>query len=286
MAEYSIRVLEFARAPECPAFVMAHGALGVRVLPYSLTVLQSADHTILVDTGYDDVDYGHTLADIDGIDRWTAPIDALATLDIDAEDVDAILLTHAHYDHLGTIDRFPNALAYLQRREVDRWTAAFELPPKLDWLRDGVDPHDLRTARDLVRDGRLHLVDGAVTEVLPGIHLEPDFDTHTFGHQHVVVDDSRAGTWVLPGDAVYCYDNLGGLDGASRYVPIGYATGSQENSLFAIDRIMATVGGDPRRVIPGHENELFSQFPSDERPDGLRTAEITLRPGDDSVLAS
>src|SRR5215212_8579242 len=103
MAEYSIRVLEYARAPDCPAFVLAYGALGRRPLPYSLTVVQSATNTILVDTGYDDSGYGHTLAEIDGIDRWTPPLEVLETIGIAARDVDTILLTHAHYDHLGNI---------------------------------------------------------------------------------------------------------------------------------------------------------------------------------------
>ena len=52
-ASWSIRVLEYARAPECPASVLVYGALGVRTLPYSITVLQSSEHTVLVDTGYE-----------------------------------------------------------------------------------------------------------------------------------------------------------------------------------------------------------------------------------------
>jgi N-acyl homoserine lactone hydrolase len=284
MAEYSIRVLEYARAPDCPAFLLAYGALGSRPLPYSLTVVQSATQTILVDTGYDDAGYGHTLAEIDGIDRWTPPLDVLTTVGIAAADVDTILLTHAHYDHLGNIERFPNAVAYLQQRELERWTWAMDLPAKLDWLRDGVDRDDLQAARDLIRDGRLLLVDGRMPNVRPGIHLEPDFDTHTYGHQHVIVEDERSGAWVLPGDAVYCYDNLGGVDSSARYVPIGYGTGSQENSLFAIDGILTAAGGDPRRVVPGHEFEVFRQFPSVEREDGMYSAEIAVRSGDETRL--
>jgi N-acyl homoserine lactone hydrolase len=283
-AEYSIRVLEYARAPACPAFVLAYGALGSRVLPYSLTILQSRDRTILVDTGYDDTAFGHTLAEIDGITIWTPPVAVLERVGIDPADVDVILLTHAHYDHLGNIERFPNAVAYMQRRELEKWSWALALPPKLSWLRDGVDLRDVQATLELVRSDRLRLLDGAVSDVLPGLHLVPDFDTHTYGHQHVVVEDERSGTWVLPGDAVYSYDNLGGLDGSGRYVPIGYATGSQENSLLAINRMMQAVDGNPRRIVPGHEHQVFEQFPTRQYQDGLCAAEITLRPGDESRL--
>ena len=111
--------------------------------------------------------------------------------------------------------------------------------------------------------------------------LVPDFDTHTFGHQHVVVDDAATGPWVLPGDAVYSYDNVGGVDGRGRLTPIGYGTGSQENSLFALARMLDAVNGDPLRIVPGHEAAMFERFPGQRFEDGLMAAEILVRPGED-----
>src|SRR4029078_7994186 len=110
-----------ARAPVCPASVLVYGALGDRELPYSITVLQSDDHTALIDTGYDDSGTGHELGEIDGITVWTSPIQVLARIDVRPGHVDSILVTHAHYDHLGNIARFPNAVAWIQRRELERW---------------------------------------------------------------------------------------------------------------------------------------------------------------------
>jgi N-acyl homoserine lactone hydrolase len=278
---WSIRVLEYARAPECPASVLVYGALGMRPLPYSITVLQSAGHTVLVDTGYDDSGYGHELGEIDGITVWTPPIEVLARVDLRPEDVDVIVLTHAHYDHLGNIERFPNAVGWIQQRELDRWSWAMGLPDRFGWLKDGVDRDDLTAAEDLIKEGRLHVVDGETLDILPGLHLATDFDTHTFGHQHVVLEDEATGTWVLPGDAVYAYDNLGGLDGRGRLTPIGYGTGSQENSLFALAAMLDAVRGDPRRIVPGHEAGVFEEFPSQRFEDGLMAAEILVRPGDE-----
>jgi N-acyl homoserine lactone hydrolase len=283
-AAYSLRVLEYARAPECPASVLVYGASGTRVLPYSLTVLQSDDHTILVDTGYEDVGIGHELGEIDGVTLVASPIEVLARIGITPEDVDGLILTHAHYDHIGTIERFPNAVAWMQRRELERWRWAMDLPPRLSWIQDGVSREDLAASERMAGDGRLRLVDGPVTQVLPGIHLVPDFDTHTFGHQHVVLEDGRAGTWVLPGDAAYAYDNLGGLDGSGRLTPIGYGTGSQERSLFALDAMLQAVGGDPRRVVPGHEAAVFEQFGAHRFDDGLLGSEVFLRPRDERRL--
>jgi glyoxylase-like metal-dependent hydrolase (beta-lactamase superfamily II) len=283
-AAYSLRVLEYARAPECPAFVMVYGAMGIRPLPYSLTVLESDTRTILIDTGYDDVGAGHDLAEIDGIRTWTSPETVLGRVGVTPEDVDAIILTHAHYDHLGTLERYPNAVAWIQALELDRWRWAMSLPERYSWLQEGDSRDDLVVADRLIAEGRLRTVDGEVDDLLPGIHLVPDFDTHTFGHQHVIVDDAVAGRWVLPGDAAYSYDNLGGLDRRGRLTPIGYGTGSQERSLFALDAMLEAVSGDPRRVVPGHEWQLFQEFPSHAFADGLLATELFLRPGDTARL--
>jgi hypothetical protein len=83
----------------------------------------------------------------------------------------------------------------------------------MQWLKDGVNLDDLTAAVELTRQGRLRLVDGRVPEVLPGLCLEPTFDTYTYGHQHVV-DNEHDGTWVLPGDAVDTYANVEGVDGS------------------------------------------------------------------------
>ncbi|HEX2503506.1 MAG TPA: hypothetical protein VHK00_06155, partial [Miltoncostaeaceae bacterium] len=121
-------------------------------------------------------------------------------------------------------------------------------------------------------------------EVVPGLCLEPTFDTHTYGHQHVVVDNEHDGTWVLPGDAVYTYANVEGVDGDGRYVPIGFATGSQQTCIFAMHQMMRTVGGDSGRIVPGHEVLLWERHRSRTFDDGLHMAEVSLRPGDTSRL--
>jgi glyoxylase-like metal-dependent hydrolase (beta-lactamase superfamily II) len=284
MADYSIRVLEFARAPASPACLLVHGEQGTRELPYSLTVLQSDSHTVLVDTGFVNQGYSRTLGELDGITVWTHPAQVLARIGVTPADVDTILLTHAHYDHLGTLADYPNAVAYLQERELSEWIRAMSLPPRMQWLKDGVNVDDLTAAVDLTKQGRLRLVQGAAPEVLPGLSLEPDFDTHTYGHQHVVVDNDHDGRWILPGDAVYTYTNIEGADGSGRYIPIGYATGSQQNCIFAMDRMLRAVGGRSHRIVPGHEVLLWQRHHAQAFEDDLHVAEVSLRPGDTSRL--
>ena len=283
MADYSIWVIEFARA-RSPLGLLLHGQAGEREIPYCFTVLRSAEHTILVDSGYADTGRGRELAGEDGITVWRDPAELLARAGAAPGDVNAILVTHAHFDHLGNVAAFPNATVYIQRREVEKWSWAVSLPRSMDWLKQGVSIDDLATLLRLAGEGRLRLVDGPAEDVFPGISLVPDFDTHTYGHQHVVIRNESSGVWVVPGDVMYLYANIEGVGGDGRYVPIGLAMGSQENCMLALDELMRVTGGETSRILPGHEQLLWQRHPSGRYGDGLHVAEVCLRPGEPSRL--
>ena len=283
MADYSIWVIEFARACS-PLGLLLHGQAGEREIPYCFTVLRSTEHTILVNAGYADTGRGRELAGEDGITVWRDPAELLARAGAAPGDVDAILVTHAHFDHLGNVAAFPNATVYIQRREVEKWSWAVSLPRSMDWLKQGVSLDDLATLLHLAGEGRLRLVDGPAENLFPGISLVPDFDTHTYGHQHVVIRNESSGVWVVPGDVMYLYANIEGVGGDGRYVPIGLAMGSQENCMLALDELMRVTGGETSRILPGHERLLWDRHLSRCYPDGLHVAEVCLRPGEASRL--
>ena len=158
MRRHGGRLLHLGRRV-CPGWLplglLLHGQTGEREIPYCVTVLRSEEHTILVDAGYRHAGRGRELGELDGITVWRDPAELIARAGVRPEDVDAILVTHAHFDHLGNVGAFPNATVVIQQREVQQWTWAVSLPPAMDWLKQGVNLDDLAGLLHLAGAGLL-----------------------------------------------------------------------------------------------------------------------------------
>ncbi len=94
------------------------------------------------------------------------------------EDIDTVIITHAHFDHFGNVEDFPNATFYMQEKELSKFIWAMSLPHQFQFLMSGVDPSDLLRGVQLAKEGRMKLLDGDVEEFLPGIDIFAAFDTH------------------------------------------------------------------------------------------------------------
>jgi glyoxylase-like metal-dependent hydrolase (beta-lactamase superfamily II) len=287
VADYSIWVLEYGFVDAFPAssLLSAQPHQGHRRMPYCFGLLRSADHTVLVDTGYADPAVHQRLTGKYGTTNWSTPVEVLDRVGVQPADVDAILLTHNHLDHSGCVPQFPRAHVYVQRRELARYQEALAMPKRFEFLLRATDPglSGALEARD--RDRRLTYVNGYLP-VSDGIELRPAFDTHTAGSQFALVDNAADGRWLFAGDNVYTYQNIEGLSGDGVFEPIGTSTGSQAVWLDTIDDALAWVGRDTSRVVPFHEAQLFRRFPSREYPDGLHVAELSLAGGHASVLSA
>ena len=166
MGEYSVWLLEYARTPDFPTAGLVYGAhnTGTRDLPYTFFVLQSTDHLVVVDTGYEDSDFTRNAAEVWGIESWSAPEQLLSRIGFDAEDVDTVILTHHHFDHASNLGAFPNATVYIQRRDVDSYLRKLATPRRMSWLATGLDPNTAGALASVAKAGRLRLLDG------PGRH--------------------------------------------------------------------------------------------------------------------
>lgn len=295
MATYSIHVLEYAAVPEyhVSGIIYGYHNQGYRKLPYAYALIRSDNHVALVDVGYNHKDYGKHLADKFGVRNWHSPRAVLSELGLTPEDVDTVFVTHAHFDHFGSVEDFPNATFYIQERELAKWIWAMSLPDRMRWMMVAVDPGDILRGVDLARQGRLVTVDGDMQDVIPGVDLHAAYDSHTFGSMWVTVRNDGASpsqdTWVLAGDLIYVYENIEGDGGAvgvdKVYTPTGLATGSQTNLVLATEEIMKQVDYEKRRVIPVHEERLKDDFPSRNTSADLRISEICVADGASSQVS-
>ena len=246
----------------------------------------------MVDVGYNHKAYGEVLANMYGVRNWHPPREVLAECGLKPEDITSIFITHAHFDHMGNIEDFPNATFYIQERELSKWVWAMSLERRFRWLMLGIDPGDILRAVDLARQGRLVCVNGDREDVLPGIDLHAAFD-RTPGDQcgwpyrnaREADGASPENTWVFCGDLAYMFENLRGDDPADpQYIPVGLATGSQFNLIMASEAMVKAAGGDPTRVIPVHEDRLKDMFPSRLTSTKVRITELALAGGEPSRI--
>ncbi|WP_433163671.1 MBL fold metallo-hydrolase [Kribbella sp. CA-247076] len=114
----------------------------------------------------------------------------LAKVGVQESDIDTVVLTHVHLDHVGWSaegerPRFTNAEYVVQRDEIEH-------------VRGGTTYE--RMIRPIVEAGQLRVVDGETA--LPGMRLLPT-PGHTPGHQSVVTERAVLGgdVWVHPAQA-------------------------------------------------------------------------------------
>ena len=272
---YSIYVAEFANVPNYPLSGLVYGAhnQGTVRLPYCYVVIKGQGHIALVDVGYNHKEYGAVLAQMYGARDWRSPHEVLAEIGIAPEDVTHAFLTHAHFDHMGNIEDFPNATFYIQERELSKWIWAMSLDRRFRWIMGGVDPADIMRCVDLARNGRLVCLEGDRENVVPGIDLRAAPDTHTWGSMYVHLRNDLSAnsknSWVFAGDLVYKQENM-----HPEIVPIGFAMGSQFNLVMTTDELLKAVDRDPTRVIAIHEDRLKDMFPSRLSEKGIRVTTL------------
>ena len=287
MTDYSIWVLEYAYVKDYHLSGINYGAhnQGFKKLPYCYTLIKGKGMAAMVDVGYNDKDYGAVMANNFKVENWHPAATVLAECGVTPEQVGHVFISHAHFDHMGNTDAFPNATFYIQEKELSKWVWAMSLGRRFRWLMLATDPGDVMRIVDIARQGRLVCIDGDRQNVLPGIDIHAAFDTHTWGSMYVHVRNDgnaqSADSWVLAGDLVYSFENIRGYDEKDpNYVPVGLAVGSQTNLVFTTDEMVKLAGDEFRRVIPIHEEGLRDAFPSRIAANGLRITEIALADGE------
>jgi glyoxylase-like metal-dependent hydrolase (beta-lactamase superfamily II) len=268
---WDVHVIEFARSKDQPLVDLVNGAndAGVLDLPFGFVLARSGDRVVLIDTGFLKAeDGGPDFSDKFGIPYWISPLRMLAELGVQAEDVTDIVISHAHFDHMGSIGAYANARIFIQKRELLSWHEAMALPPQYGFLTAIINPDNLRSAFDAAVEHRLTLVDGDRDDLLPGLHVRLG-EGHTLGQQFVILETPR-GRLVISGDCVYSARNLTGHKHDGVYAPLNNGIGSIWEQLKTMDRINAEIAGDLSNLIILHDNDRWAHLPLVKEVEGFK----------------
>lgn len=214
--------------------------------PVPIWYIETADARIVVDTSFESAEgvtatrlkYGFP-SYMRRPPEWEIPA-ALATVGVRPDEIDAVIITHCHYDHVGGNELFTRARFYIHRDEIP---LALAPPPwAAHYLPD--DAKHLVAVRDrlTVLQDEQEIVRGVRTWRAGG---------HTPGSVIVYVESDR-GPVAIMGDVMHDYVNL------DRWWP------GTSNNYWNIDELVcayARVRAEARVVLPGHDWRLWRMHP-------------------------
>jgi glyoxylase-like metal-dependent hydrolase (beta-lactamase superfamily II) len=212
-------------------------------MDYFVWLIRSDERTYVVDVGF--------TAPVAAQRKRTmlrSPAQGLAMLGVDSRGVSDVIVTHMHYDHIGTFQDFPQATFHLQDDEMAFVTGRHMCH---SLFRHSFEVEDVVGFVRMVYAGRVRFHDGD-DEIAPGITIHR-IGGHTAGLQSVRVHTKR-GWVVLASDASHYYEHFE----QGRVFPTTFNIGEVlegYNKLFALAE-------SPQHIVPGHDPLVMQRYPA------------------------
>jgi glyoxylase-like metal-dependent hydrolase (beta-lactamase superfamily II) len=210
---------------------------------YYIWCIKGAGETVVVDAGVTP-----QMAKERELDGYVTPAEVLGRINVKADEVRHVVLTHMHFDHTGGVSLFPRATFYVQENEYRFWlqNPVAGRPP----FKSVADAASNAYLASLENTDRLTLLKGD-QQVLPGIEclLSPG---HTVALQTVAVNTNR-GTAIIGSDCAHVFRNFT-EDWPSCLIVdlVGW--------MATYDKLREKVSS-PDLLFPGHDRLLLENYP-------------------------
>jgi glyoxylase-like metal-dependent hydrolase (beta-lactamase superfamily II) len=213
-------------------------------IDYYIWVIRNENRTIVVDTGFE-----HKEAARRGRQISMLPREILKQIDVDADNLDNLIVSHMHFDHAGTLGDFPKARFHLQEAEMAYATGkcmcdeAMQAPFTADHVCDMV--RNIYSGRVQFHNGDGEIAPGVTVHHAPG---------HSKGLQCVRVM-TKNGPVVVAADVAHYYENY------EQRKPF-FITIDVEDTLRSYDKLTELADGKMENVIPGHDPLVLQRYPA------------------------
>lgn len=250
--DYSIQAILLANSPGDSLAEMVVGAPKDEKIDtvYALWLIRGGGRNILFDSGF----HHERWFKLWPIKDYVRPDEAVKLAGLQPDQITDIVISHAHWDHMGGIDLFPKAKVWIQKEEYRYYTGPAWQP---GGDHGGIDPEDVQQLVKLNTEGRVRLVDGDNIEIFPGIRAYTG-GHHTYASQYLLVEGNPP--FVLASDNCYLYRNLAEHKASATFTDADHAANIKNQ-----ERMIQLAGGNPDRVIPGHDAAQFQKYPASGR---------------------
>lgn len=159
----------------------------------------------------------------------------LKRIGISVEDVNTVILTHLHWDHTGGLQYFKHAKIVVQKAE-HRFAYEPDQCMAGSYMKNHFD-FDLKYE---TIEGDVEYGEGIDILFTPG---------HTPGHQSVLITLENGKRCIIPGDAVYSYQNL------KEMLPPGNCWDVQQ-SMLSLNKLKTVARLTGAVIYPSHDPDI------------------------------
>lgn len=227
-------------------------------MDYFFWIVRGDGRTTVVDCGFDP-EVGRRR----GREVLVDPVDALAALGIDAATVDRLVVSHAHYDHIGNLHRFPAAEIVVTARELAFWTGPHAGRVQ---FAHSTEKNEIAALARAHEEGRVTTFTG-YCELGEGFGLV-EVGGHTPG-QLIARVTVEGGEVVLAADALHFYDEL------TRDRPF-FVVADLEAMYAGFDTLREITDRPGRVLVAGHDADVGRRFPGRVQGTGIDDLVIRL----------